>query len=123
MRLLLGWDRSNRHVIRGADFLLQNLPGTDTPDEPLRDAYYWYYGTQVMFEMKGDYWPTWNDRLREMLVESQVPDGPMAGSWDPALPVPDRWGQAGGRIYVTAMHLLILEVYYRHLPLYQSLAE
>jgi hypothetical protein len=36
------------------------------------------------------------------------------------LPVPDRWGADGGRIYVTAMHLLNLEVYYRHLPLYRS---
>ena len=123
MRLLMNWDRANPHVIRGAEFLLANLPGTDAPDEPLRDAYFWYYGTQVMFEMQGDYWPTWNDRLRDMLVESQQSEGPMAGSWDPSLPVPDRWGQAGGRIYVTAMHLLILEVYYRHLPLYQSLAE
>jgi hypothetical protein len=30
--------------------------------------------------------------------------------------VPDRWGVYGGRIYVTALHLLALEVPYRHLP-------
>ncbi len=55
---------------------------------------------------------------------SQVQSGLLAGSWDPLGPtVPDRWGAAGGRIYVTAMHLLMLEVYYRHLPLYQTLEE
>ena len=44
----------------------------------------------------------------------------LAGSWDPLTLVPDRWGLDGGRIYVTAMHLLNLEVYYRHLPPYRS---
>lgn len=33
----------------------------------------------------------------------------------------DRWGHAGGRHYVTAMGLLMLEVYYRHLPLFREL--
>jgi hypothetical protein len=42
----------------------------------------------------------------------------MAGSWDPLGPTPDRWGQYGGRIYVTTLHLLTLEVPYRHLPTY-----
>jgi hypothetical protein len=32
-------------------------------------------------------------------------------------------GRAGGRLYVTAMHLLMLEVYYRHLPLFQELTK
>jgi hypothetical protein len=43
----------------------------------------------------------------------------LAGSWHPQQPVRDRWGDAGGRMYVTAMHLLMLEVYYRHLPLFR----
>ncbi|NUQ65569.1 MAG: hypothetical protein HUU20_24130 [Pirellulales bacterium] len=45
------------------------------------------------------------------------------GSWDPQGPVADRWSQAAGRIYVTTLNLLMLEVYYRHLPLYQTLSE
>jgi hypothetical protein len=40
----------------------------------------------------------------------------MAGTWNPA----DNWENQGGRIYATAMKLLVLEVYYRHLPLYQQ---
>ena len=29
--------------------------------------------------------------------------------------------RSGGRIYATAIKLLVLEVYYRHLPLYDQL--
>jgi len=76
-----------------------------------------------MFELQGEHWSAWNGRLRRLLVDSQVPEGPLAGSWEPRLPVADRWAKAGGRLYVTAMHLLMLEVYYRHLPLYRSLDE
>jgi hypothetical protein len=32
----------------------------------------------------------------------------------------DRWGADGGRLYVTCLSLYVLEVYYRHLPLYRS---
>ena len=34
---------------------------------------------------------------------------------------PDRWGVgAGGRLFVTSLSLLTLEVYDRYLPLYQN---
>ena len=60
--------------------------------------------------------------LQPLVLASQVTEGPLAGSWDPQQPVPDRWGYWGGRLYLTSMHLLMLEVYYRHLPIYQNLA-
>jgi hypothetical protein len=44
----------------------------------------------------------------------------LAGSWHPYDPVEDKFGRFGGRIYVTAMNLLSLEVDYRLLPLYES---
>jgi len=53
--------------------------------------------------------------LAEFLEKSP---GESRGSWDPLGPVPDRWGQYGGRLYVTTLHLLALEVPYRHLPTY-----
>jgi hypothetical protein len=121
MRLYLGWDRDHPAMIRGADHLAQNLPEVGTAEHRLRDVYYWYYATQVMFQMHGDHWTAWNDRLRPMLVQSQVQSGPLAGSWDAYRPVADRWAHAGGRLYVTTMNLLMLEVYYRHLPLFQTL--
>ena len=47
----------------------------------------------------------------------------MAGSWDPQRPVPDRWSSSAGQIYVTTLNLLMLEVYYRYLPLFKTLVD
>lgn len=118
MRQYLGWTRDNGGMVASADYLRANLPAWT---EERRNSYYWYYGTQMMFQMQGGYWRDWNERLKPLLVAEQVQEGVLAGSWEPIGAVPDRWGREGGRIYVTAMHLLILEVYYRHLPLYQTL--
>jgi hypothetical protein len=123
MRQYLGWTRNDRNLVGGADYLLTELPSLGTAEKPDRNSYYWYYATQVMFHMKGRYWKEWNDRLRPILVDHQVRQGELAGSWDPRGPVPDEWGTAGGRIYITTINLLILEVYYRYLPLYQNLEE
>jgi hypothetical protein len=120
MRQYLGWKRDNATMVAGADYLLGHLPQW-TASGAERDAYYWYYGTQFMFQMGGAHWRQWNDRLRPLLIDNQQTAGPLAGSWDPLGPHPDRWGREAGRIYVTAMHLLMLEVYYRHLPLYRNL--
>ena len=123
MRIYLGWGPENPALQRGADFLVQNLPSYGNAENPLRDAYYWYYATQVMFQMQGEHWKTWNQAIQQLLPREQVQSGPWAGSWDPLRSVPDRWGKEAGRLYVTAMHLLILEVYYRHLPLFRTLAQ
>ena len=122
MRQYLGWRREHPNLIAGADYLRANLPQIGTARNPQRDAYYWYYATQVMFQMQGVYWREWNTQLSQLLTSSQLKTGTLAGSWDPTGPVvADRWGAAGGRLYVTSMQLLMLEVYYRHLPLYQNL--
>lgn len=122
MRLYLGWHRDHENMIRGAEYLGQNLPQLGSPRNPERDTYYWYYGTQVMFHMGGDYWQAWNGKLHPLLVNHQIRQGPLAGSWDPRRPVPDRWAPHAGRLYVTTMNLLSLEVYYRYLPLYEDTA-
>jgi len=106
----LGQDRGSDAMVHGTRFLEANLPqaGRDT-------SYYWYYGTQAMFHLQGEPWALWNKALHPMLVDSQKKEGPMAGTWDPR----DQWEQSGGRIYSTALRILMLEVYYRHLPIYQ----
>ncbi len=123
MRLYTGLNRDDVHMVEGAEYLLGRLPATGTTRAPERDTYYWYYATQVMFHMRGKYWREWNGRLHPLLVDTQIQDGPLAGSWDPRQPVADRWGPQAGRIYVTTLDLLSLEVYYRHLPLYESTAK
>jgi hypothetical protein len=132
MRLYAGSNRDDAEIRQGADHLLDNLPRIGTPDNqaligtvdnPMRDTYYWYYATQVMFHMGGEYWEAWNERLHPLLVDTQTPSGYFAGSWNPLSPVADKWGPQGGRLYVTALNLLSLEVYYRHLPIYESTAQ
>ncbi len=120
MRLYLGWHRDNPNMLRGADYLLDNLPSNGSLRKPERDTYYWYYATQVMRHMGGEYWERWNERLHPLLIDSQTQDGPLAGSWNPRYPVPDRWAPQAGRIYVTTLNLLSLEVYYRLLPIYDK---
>jgi hypothetical protein len=74
--------------------------------------------------MKGDRWDRWNVKIREGLIGLQVKDDTCAkGSWDPFNPQPDRWARRAGRLYLTALSILTLEVYYRYLPLYRSYDE
>lgn len=123
MRLYLGWKRDLPEMQAGADYLLTHAPALGTREASQRDTYYWYYATQVMFHMGGQRWNQWNDRLRPLLLDAQITDGDMAGSWDPGLPTPDLWARFGGRLYVTTLNLLSLEVHYRHLPLYEATAQ
>ena len=113
-RQYLGWPRNHQSLVRGVQYLLepQNLPQWT---ESQRNVYYWYYATQVMHHMEGEYWKKWNSVMRDLLVKHQIKQGPEAGSWDP---MSDYWGPQGGRLYVTCLSIYILEVYYRHLPLY-----
>lgn len=122
MRLYAGWSRDHPQMKNGADYLRENLPEIGTTRDPKRDTYYWYYATQVMFHVGGDHWRDWNERLHALLVDSQIENGAMAGSWDPRNPIPDTWAPHAGRLYVTTLNLLSLEVTYRYLPLYEDTA-
>ena len=85
-----------------------------------KDVYAWYYITQVVHHAGGEPWQRWNAALRDVLPAAQVSSGPQAGSWDPGL---DKWGHIGGRLFTTCFCTWMLEVYYRHLPLYRDLAD
>ena len=118
MHLYLGWDRQDPRLTQGAQYLLENLP--DDTSITQRDTYYWYYATQIIRHVGGESWQQWHAALHPLLVGSQIKQGELAGSWDPLNPVPDRWGAQAGRLYVTAMNLLSLEVDYRLLPLHDD---
>jgi hypothetical protein len=72
----------------------------------------------VFHHMGGEYWDFWNagttgkNGMREVLIARQSQDG----SWDGR---GDAHAGAGGTVMATSLSLLTLEVYYRHLPLYQ----
>ena len=85
-----------------------------------RNIYYWYYTTQLLHNMQNKDWPRWNVKVRDGLVDMQVTGTDCdRGSWDPLHPRPDRWARTAGRLYLTSLSLLTLEVYYRYLPLYR----
>jgi hypothetical protein len=123
MRMYMGRHRDDAEIVQGADYVLAHLPEADVTDDAQRNVYYWYYATQSMYQMGGKYWKTWNKHIGPLVRAGQVKEGPLAGSWHPTEPVADRWGAVGGRMYVTSMRLLMLEVYYRHLPLFQELSK
>ena len=115
-RLFLGWHRSSPDVIVQAERLLRDLPDWPTMAEGgMHSPYYWYYGTLAMFQMSGRYWDRWNPAMRNMLVRRQTGFGHREGSWEPI----SRWSKTGGRVYLTALNILDLEIYYRYLPLYR----
>ena len=119
MRIYSGWDKHDPRLTAGAQYMLDTqMPSDATPQ--LRDTYYWYYATQVLKHTGGKQWAAWDEKLRPMLTRTQETTGDLAGSWHPYKPVPDRWGSFGGRIYVTTMNLLSLEVRHRMLPIYRG---
>lgn len=120
-RQYLGWPKDHPGLQNGVAWLLeeQNLPRWT---EGRRNVYYWYYATQVMHHMEGAEWDRWNAALRDQIISNQVKSGKLGGSWHPSKPLGDdhEYGEAGGRLYVTCLSILTLEVYYRHLPLYRE---
>ncbi len=116
VRQYLGWPREAPELSAGVKLISGHLM-----ESTERNIYYWYYATQLLHNMQNAAWKQWNTRLRDGLVSMQVRNkGCDYGSWDPAKPIPDRWGGEAGRLYTTAMSILTLEVYYRYLPLYRA---
>ncbi|MFH1264241.1 MAG: hypothetical protein ABIK89_00835, partial [Planctomycetota bacterium] len=109
-RMYLGWNKENPALEQGVQWISQKGPSPS-------NMYYNYYATQVVRHWEGDVWKKWNTAMRDQLVNSQAQKGHETGSWFmPAGHVTDR----GGRLYSTSMATMVLEVYYRHLPIYRK---
>jgi hypothetical protein len=74
--------------------------------------------------MGGKAWETWYQSTAAMIVAQQKKTGTrkydVRGSWDTkdAKKVHYGYSQVGGRLYMTTMCLLVLELPIRHRPLY-----
>jgi hypothetical protein len=114
-RMYLGWTRDNPALGRGIALLVKKGPDKS-------DMYYNYYATQAIFQYTGgvgSLWDEWNEKMRDYLISTQARQGHEKGSWY----LPGNGHNAtGGRLYVTAMATMILEIYYRHMPIYQEKA-
>ena len=118
------WGPGNAGLAEGVEGLGKRPP-TKAPAKP--DIYYYYYATQVVHFADGPEWKDWNEGankngkreggMRDWLIGIQEKkEGPNYGSWESDGAI---IGGSCGRIGTTALSLLTLEVYYRHLPLYK----
>lgn len=106
-RMYLGWPKDHE----GIEMAVKRFAAKG-PDP--QNMYYNYYATQVLHHYGGESWVAWNPRMRDLLVKAQSKDGHEAGSWHFAV------DHQTGRLWTTALSALILEVYYRHLPIYRQ---
>jgi hypothetical protein len=111
-RMYLGWKKENEALQNGVKFLAAQGPSNN-------NMYFNYYATQVMRQNGGEHWDGWNKKMRDHLVNTQAKDGPAKGSW---FFEGGHGAESGGRIYNTSLATMILEVYYRHMPIYQEAA-
>jgi hypothetical protein len=107
---LLGRSSEEPRMRESAALIEGALPAWDSNQH----SYYWYYGTLAAFQHQGALWSRWNPAIKRELLGHQNREGRRAGSWDPE----DRYSLLGGRVYQTALCTLMLEVYYRYLPMY-----
>jgi hypothetical protein len=107
-RIYMGWEPTKPALKEGVAHLDKAKPAKG-------DMYYNYYATQVLHHWGGPEWQRWNAVMRDQLVKTQLKTGHSTGSWN----VADPHGGSGGRLYMTCLAVMTLEVYYRHLPIYQ----
>ena len=114
-RMYLGWKKDEPALIRGVETISKWAPSKG-------DMYFNYYATQVMRHHGGPLWDKWNKTMRDHLVATQeTGKGQCAntGSWNMGA---GHGARVGGRLYNTALATMILEVYYRHMPIYAQQA-
>jgi hypothetical protein len=123
-RQWLGWPRDYAPMTDGVKFLMEERHRPDW-SAGRRNVFEWYYITQVVHNIGGDDWKQWNTAVRDTVVRNQITGGTAKhgqdtrGSWNPK---PEGEGEEyadkAGRLYLTAMCVLILETPYRHRPIY-----
>ena len=107
-RMFSGWRRTEDALDKGTSYLNDWGPSD-------KDVYYNYYATLVLRHYEGPRWRTWNPKMRDYLISTQAQTGHESGSWF----FPGEHNDAGGRLYVTALCAMTLQVYYRYMPLYR----
>jgi hypothetical protein len=126
-RQWLGWPRNFPEMVQGVKFVTseEQLPAWGGGR---RNVYAWYYTSQMLHNYGGEEWKRWNSAVRDAVVRNQVTTGSAKagadtrGSWNPTAPPGDPFehSEKGGRLYMTALCILILETPYRHQPLYAT---
>ncbi|MCR9243414.1 MAG: hypothetical protein NXI31_00175 [bacterium] len=93
--------------VRAAELLLQKPPSSKATAV---DFYYWFHATEAMAAVPDRAAQRkWFKLLRGVLLARQRGDDAFAGSWDSDC----AWGRVGGRVYSTALGVLMLSSPYR----------
>ncbi len=114
-RMYTGWDKTHAGIVKGVESISSG--GVNK-----RDIYYNYYAAQVLRHYGGSEWEKFNTELRDWLVQTQAQTAGEKGSWYFKDSISHRGPKEGGRLASTAFATMILEVYYRHMPLYAEAA-
>jgi hypothetical protein len=103
----------NKEMVDKGIQVISRLPPLWDDDDPggRKDFYFWYYGTYAMYQYGGPEWKAWEKTLVPNIADHQHREGEQKGSWDPQV---DPWGNAGGRVYSTALLVLCMEVFSRY---------
>ena len=125
-RQWLGWPKTFQQMTAGVTYVTsdENLPAWSGGR---RNVYGWYYTSQMLHNLGGDDWKRWNIAVRDVVVKNQVTGGgnkpgqDIRGSWSPNTPpgMGEEYADKAGRLYMTALCILILETPYRHQPVYE----
>lgn len=112
-KYFLGAPANDPFLVKAVDNSL-NLGWSDEvlSGNKIKDAYAMYYGAMASHQAGGQFWKTWERRMPPFVVGHQQPGDPreLGGSWDPGK---CRIGVHGGRVMMTAMMALTLEVFWR----------
>jgi len=103
----------NQEMVDKGVELISRLPPVWDDQDPggRKDFYFWYYGTYALYQYGGKPWKDWERTLVPNIADHQYKEGEQKGSWDPQV---DPWGNAGGRVYSTALLVLCMEVFSRY---------
>ena len=110
-RIYTGWDKTHPGIIGGVEELSKHGVSKN-------DFYYNYYAAQVLRQYGGVEWDKFNVEMRDYLVASQAQKDGAKGSWY----VKGGHTSNAGRLCITSFATMMLEVYYRHMPLYAEAA-
>jgi hypothetical protein len=109
-RFLLGQDPEANALMAKSVRVVSAKPPRWDEEKGTIDLYAWLFGSLALYHAGGKEWSDWSLAV-SVVVAKQRKDGAHAGSWDPER---DAWGTTYGRVYTTALAILIMETYYRY---------
>lgn len=109
-RQFLQYPKNDSYLKKASYHLHKAIPEL-LPELEIKNSYQVYFANLAAFQQGGKLWEQWNKRMRKVLLSTQRKGDPklLGGSWDVS-------GELGveGRVMMTSVYALCLEVYYRY---------